>query len=115
MVSTRQRTVQRPSGLGKVLNKDGRVIAEVRYHLVITQTIHIKGALSGTSEDPGLVDARGVLNIVSGKRNLRSSSDSLTLELADGRVWGFFATSGDPVSGQYQVTQADLGTLATGL
>ena len=104
MSITKRRPVEAPSGRGEVF-KDDKAISQVRYSLYVYQDIYVTRTPGGVEEVPGLMDVSGIITVITGERNLMGV-DSLTLHLADGRVWTFFAKAGDPVSGEYECVNA---------
>jgi len=84
--------VESPTGRGAVIKGD-KTIAIAQYFLVITQEI-ISDGRGGTI--PGVEVITGRIVIVEGESNLADGS-SLQLKMIDGRIWPFFAKSGNTV------------------
>jgi hypothetical protein len=105
MTTKRLRTLETPTGKGKVV-KDGVPIADVTYTLLVKQEYLISKSLTGEEELPGQKEISGQIRVIAGERDLMDGS-ILTLQLADDRQWQFFARSGDPVSGQYSAVNVN--------
>ena len=82
-----------------------RDIARVLYRLTVEREVSRVRTLKTVEDIPGLQDIRGQLTVIDGERDL-FAEEPLTLHLEDGRRWQFFATFGEPVSGQYKVVNA---------
>ncbi len=95
----RFRTVETLTGIGRVFREDAW-LATVDYSITVQQEMIVSKSLSGSQELPGLQEIRGVLRVLEGKANLADGSP-LVLHLSDGREWEFFATRGNPISGEY--------------
>lgn len=108
-MSTKFQTLERPNGIGTVY-KDDKAIATVYYSLRVEQEIILSKSLTHTEEVTGQKRITGQITVDKGERDLIDGS-VLTLQLADGRRWGFIATSGNPISGTYQTQTASGGQL----
>jgi len=102
MLSKKRQVVERPSGTGKIF-KNNREIGTATYLLDVVQTIRPKRPYGDSNEVPGLREVRGQLKVADGQVDLREGI--FILELTDGRRWEFFATNGDPVTGNYTVVR----------
>jgi hypothetical protein len=105
MTMRSSRIIDRLTGRGGV-ERDGETICEVDYEIIVSQPTPKSEAV------PGTPNARGRLRVLEGKRNLMEGD--LSLQLADGRQWGFTVTNGNPVSALYMVVQAGSESLAPG-
>ena len=92
-MSRQNRIVHTLNGNGKVF-KDGILISDVSYTIQVRQEF--------IDCIPGLKEIRGQITILDGERNLADGS-VLTLKLKDDREWQFFASSGNPVTGVYEL------------
>ncbi len=93
------KTLETLKGIGAVYRED-KWIASVNYSITITQEIIISRSVSGSQELPGVQEITGVLAVLEGESNLTDGTPMI-LHLVDGRQWEFFATRGNPVSGEY--------------
>jgi hypothetical protein len=83
-MSVRQKTLETPSGVGK-LYKDGEIVARPRYSLRVTQSVHISHPLDGSiSETPGQPEISGHLQLDHYLAGDLIGAE-LVLELEDGR------------------------------
>ena len=103
------RIIDRITGRGGV-ERDGEVICEVEYEIIVAQPTTETQSIAETKAPPEASDARGRLRVLEGKRNLIEGD--LTLCLNDGRKWTFTVTNGNPVSALYMVVQAGGDSLA---
>lgn len=93
------KTLETPSGIGEIY-RDDMEIAKARYKLNVRQSFIVVSTHDGEEEIPSLKEITGKISVIDGERNLIDGS-VLTLHLADGRKWQFFANRGDPISGSY--------------
>ena len=105
------RIIDRLTGRGGV-ERDGEIICEVDYEIIISQPATGAQTPTGTQASTETSDARGRLRVLEGKRNLMEGD--LELRLIDGRKWRFTVTNGNPVSALYMVVQSGGDSLATG-
>jgi hypothetical protein len=98
----KERSIEdRLTGRGTVRRGEDK-LAEVRYTLHVLQEYNVSRTFGGTSRVPGMKDVSGLITVISGEHML-TGKGMLTLELEDGRQWDFLPTSGDPVTGIYEV------------
>ncbi len=105
------RIIDRLTGRGGV-ERDGEVICDVDYEIIVSQPAADTQAADRAEEPPETTEARGRLRVLEGKRNLMDGD--LALLLTDGRKWQFTVTNGNPVSALYIVVQAGGDSLAPG-
>ena len=63
MVSNRRQVIDRPSGVGKIF-KDELEIATASYLIDVVQTMNVVRTLKKIEEIPGLLDARGRIQVL---------------------------------------------------
>ena len=100
-MSKKRKLLETLNGMGRVFSGDEH-ISDVRYSLQIFQEYLISQSFSGTDEIPGHKEIVGQIAVISGERNL-IHRNNLTLHLEDNSKWAFFASKGDPISGNYRV------------
>lgn len=106
MTQKRYKTLERPTGNGRVCRENGEEVAKVFYNLQVGQEFLIARDAGGSEEIPGLRNISGQVTVIEGERDLMTSEETWTLHLSDGRYLKFFASRGNPVSGTYQISPA---------
>jgi hypothetical protein len=101
MTMKESRRIDRLTGKGIVLDNEVE-ISKVKYQLDINQEFIIMRTNQGISKVPEYQDICGHIHVVKGERNL-TDGKMLILQIEDGRKVDFFAKSGNPVSGSYEI------------
>ena len=101
-MTKRRRTIEKPSGRGRIPMADGKSV-NMRYALVVIQTVDDE---VDTGDLAGQIEIRGAIEVGQGQGMIDLAGKLFTLNLADGRCLEALAKKGDPVTRQWEIVAA---------
>ncbi len=114
-MARRSRTVEEPTGLGKITTAASEEPIKAHYRLLIKQWINTIRSRGGVRESPGRYNITGSLKVLDVEPALLMMHDELVLELNDGRKLGFGITRATPGSSHCPIVTRDGMTILDGI